>query len=959
MSDVEVKFGGETSDLDAAAKKAQDDIEGVSNAAKRSGGGFDTLNSSNKQVVQGFKMTGYQSQILSYQLNDVFSGLLTGQKPFQVLMQQGPQITQIFGGLRATLGVIAGFLTPTVLAFGALAGALGVAGFAAVRYTLSQEALEKSTLGAGRAAGASGAQMQAMASDVAEAANVSTNAARTMAASFAQTGKVGVEMFDDLIMVSRDYQYAMGIDAKEATEELGEAMGDPIKGAEMLNDRMGLLNDTQTQLIRTMVEQGRVGEAQKLLLEAIAGATEGAAGKANGLAAAWHNVASATSNAIDKLGQYLALGGRGIWNILKEGGNVPAGINRTVNTMVDERRAADATAARNRATAEANRLSVQAGEAARALLPKEESVRRVQNQIVLLRRAAASGAMDEATATRAIAAANREIASLQAPAGGRGRGGRSAAAAAAREARERERAAEGALRVELATLDRQQAAVEDNLVEWTRIQDQKLDAIRAFHSEESTEYQRALQRKDEFTRRFEERREREEERAAAQARRLEQQRIESVSRSNEAIASADAQLASLQIDNAEQVLAQEQSRGQLSAAETLATQQSLAQARMDLEINLAERMYEIRRQALMDQLALAGIEADEMARINMELEQLEVLHQSNLRVIRATGNQQMTANNRMASDQVRATWQQNITGMTSSFTGMWTQWAAGIQAFRTGWQNFGRSILSVIETNLNRIVENWILTQLGMTTASQAGEAARTATAAVGSTTRTGITAGETAAVVGAKTAETGAAVAAEGAKTGATAVGAATRVGIETSAAATTTAVSNASALSQIAARAASAAAGAYSAIAAIPIIGPVLAPVSAAAALAGVLALGNRIFSARGGWGKVPHDGAMTELHKDEMVLPATFANPLREMLSGMSPGRTSALAGPASSAGAAARTEMSSKTLAPTFNFQPSLTGAGGAPQSLDRMLAAEGAAMRKWINNQVRSGKLKVA
>jgi hypothetical protein len=38
---------------------------------------------------------------------------------------------------------------------------------------------------------------------------------------------------------------------------------------------------------------------------------------------------------------------------------------------------------------------------------------------------------------------------------------------------------------------------------------------------------------------------------------------------------------------------------------------------------------------------------------------------------------------------------------------------------------------------------------------------------------------------------------------------------------------------------------------------------------------------FTAAGGWYDVPHDGALTELHKSEMVLPAWAAQPLRAML------------------------------------------------------------------------------
>jgi hypothetical protein len=81
-----------------------------------------------------------------------------------------------------------------------------------------------------------------------------------------------------------------------------------------------------------------------------------------------------------------------------------------------------------------------------------------------------------------------------------------------------------------------------------------------------------------------------------------------------------------------------------------------------------------------------------------------------------------------------------------------------------------------------------------------------------------------------------------------------------------------------QILSDAKEAASGAYKAVAGIPIVGPVLAPIAAAAAFAGVEA-----FSAAGGWGDVPFDGAATTLHKNEMVLPANLATPLRSMLSG----------------------------------------------------------------------------
>lgn len=117
-------------------------------------------------------------------------------------------------------------------------------------------------------------------------------------------------------------------------------------------------------------------------------------------------------------------------------------------------------------------------------------------------------------------------------------------------------------------------------------------------------------------------------------------------------------------------------------------------------------------------------------------------------------------------------------------------------------------------------------------------------------------------------------------AKTAATAAGAAERATIEAGAAAQSKAADAATGKSQIGTAAATGAAKAYQAIVGIPYVGPVLAPIAAGVAFAGIEAFSGMIASARGGWERVPFDGAMTELHKDEMVLPAHVAEPMRQM-------------------------------------------------------------------------------
>lgn len=120
-------------------------------------------------------------------------------------------------------------------------------------------------------------------------------------------------------------------------------------------------------------------------------------------------------------------------------------------------------------------------------------------------------------------------------------------------------------------------------------------------------------------------------------------------------------------------------------------------------------------------------------------------------------------------------------------------------------------------------------------------------------------------------------------AKTAATAAGAAERATIEATAAAQSKATDAATGKSQITTAAATGAAKAYQAIVGIPYVGPILAPIAAGVAFAGIEAFSANIASARGGWDRVPFDGAMTELHKDEMVLPKPLADGVRQMTKG----------------------------------------------------------------------------
>ena len=94
--------------------------------------------------------------------------------------------------------------------------------------------------------------------------------------------------------------------------------------------------------------------------------------------------------------------------------------------------------------------------------------------------------------------------------------------------------------------------------------------------------------------------------------------------------------------------------------------------------------------------------------------------------------------------------------------------------------------------------------------------------------------------------------------------------------------AASKTAAISQVTSAAGVAGANATASMAAAPF------PLDLGAPAFGVSMMGTAmsylgLASAAGGWFDVPYDGALTELHKNEMVLPAWAAQPLRSMLGG----------------------------------------------------------------------------
>jgi hypothetical protein len=185
------------------------------------------------------------------------------------------------------------------------------------------------------------------------------------------------------------------------------------------------------------------------------------------------------------------------------------------------------------------------------------------------------------------------------------------------------------------------------------------------------------------------------------------------------------------------------------------------------------------------------------------------------------------------AEQFKREWQQSVGSVTRSFAHGLVQMAEGTRSFGRVAASVGNQILMKFADVAARNVSNWLLS---------------------------------------------------EAAKTASTTVGANTRANIDTVASLRSRGISMLTAEKTVLNEAVKAAAGAYASASTIPLVGWLIAPGAAVAAFAAVEAFGN-LASAAGGYDIPAGINPLVQAHAQEMILPASIANPLRAQLAAAS--------------------------------------------------------------------------
>lgn len=236
------------------------------------------------------------------QFTDIFVSLQGGQAPLTVLLQQGGQLKDMFGGIapaaKALGGYVLGLVNPFTVA-AAAAGALALA-----YYKGSQEADEynKAIIFTGNSAGTSAGQLAAMAQQVSATVGT-TGAAAEVLAKLAGNSKIASGSFEEITEAALSMEKATGRSIDETVAEFAKIAKDPVAAAKELNDQYNFLTASVYSQIVALKDQGDTIGAAKLLTDTYADTIRIRTGEVTEnlglIESAWKGIKSAASEALD------------------------------------------------------------------------------------------------------------------------------------------------------------------------------------------------------------------------------------------------------------------------------------------------------------------------------------------------------------------------------------------------------------------------------------------------------------------------------------------------------------------------------------------------------------------------------------------------------------------------------------------------------------------------------------
>ena len=219
--------------FDEQMSRVRRHFSGLDTDARKTAGAVEQ--SLNRQALAaqkaGISVGQYKAamRMLPAQFTDVATQLAGGQSPWLILLQQGGQVKDSFGGMIPMFRGLAGAITLPMVGVTSLAVATGALAYAWYQGDSTLSEFNKTLVLSGNQAGLTADRMLTL-SRAGQAAGLTFNQARESLAALVNAGVRGGEQFDAINQSVARFASASGVEVDKVAEAFGKLTTDPTSG---------------------------------------------------------------------------------------------------------------------------------------------------------------------------------------------------------------------------------------------------------------------------------------------------------------------------------------------------------------------------------------------------------------------------------------------------------------------------------------------------------------------------------------------------------------------------------------------------------------------------------------------------------------------------------------------------------------------------------------------------------
>lgn len=241
-------------DAESGTRKIIDNFRAVRDEAARTG----------ESIALSAKQQSFALRQVPMQFTDIATSLASGQPPMMVLLQQGGQLKDIFGGVAPAVGALGGYIASLINPLTVSVAAAAALGTAFAQGAAESEKLQRAIIMTGGAMGASYSDLTAQAKQASEATGKTRAAAAEAITALVSTGLVVPAELNKITEATLRLDSVGAQSMQDSVKQFAELGKAPVEASLKLNEQFHYLTESSYRQIKALQDMGREDEAAAL-----------------------------------------------------------------------------------------------------------------------------------------------------------------------------------------------------------------------------------------------------------------------------------------------------------------------------------------------------------------------------------------------------------------------------------------------------------------------------------------------------------------------------------------------------------------------------------------------------------------------------------------------------------------------------------------------------------------------